>query len=316
MPVDTDIQQFLNHYQQQNHPSYASLSPTGLRKWFNQHFASKARPTPIAVDKVIEQELTGPDNNSLRCRIYYPTGTGPFAVLMYFHGGGFVIRDDMDLYDQTCRMMCHHANCAVISVDFRLAPEHPFPAAPEDCYAATCWVTEQAHALNIDPNRLGVWGESCGGNLATVVAMMARDRNGPKLACQIIITAMLNDDFTKDSYRENGNGEYLLTQTTMNWFWQHYLASANNAAHPYCMPCKATNLSQLPPALVVTVEYDPLRDEGADYAKKLSDANVATTYHCYPGLIHGFFDLYARSDAANTACQQIIHMSQSLLNQL
>lgn len=315
MPVDSAIQQFLDNYHQQNHPDHASLSPAALRSWFNKRFYDKAQPTPFTVGHITEQTITGADGNSLRCRLYYPTGQGPFTALMYFHGGGFVIRDDMEIYDQTCRMMCHYGNCVVISVDFRLAPECPFPAAPEDCYAATCWVAKQANALNIDPNRLGVWGESCGGNLATVVAMMARDRNGPKLACQIIITAMLNNDFNTTSYVQNGQGDYLLTQQTMNWFWQHYLAEQDNAHNPYCMPCKAKSLNQLPPALIVTVEYDPLRDEGAEYAKKLEQANIATTYHCYPGLIHGFFDLYACSDAANTACQQIIRISRSLLNQ-
>lgn len=135
--------------------------------------------------------------------------------------------------------MASKVGCAIVAVDFSLAPEHPFPAAPEDCYYATNWVAEHAKKLHIDPNRLGVWGESCGGNLATVVSMMARDRNGPKLCCQIIVTAMLDYNFNTNSYRENGKGDYLLTEDSMRWFWQHYLSNESGVKDAYCVPLQA-----------------------------------------------------------------------------
>lgn len=225
-----------------------------------------------------------------------------------------MIRDNMDLYDQTCRMMCAGANCIVIAVDFRLSPEHPFPAAPNDCYAATCWVAEHANELNIDANKLGVWGESCGGNLATVVAMRARDKDGPALAAQIIVTPMLEYDFSTRSYQENGQAEYLLTTDTMQWFWDHYLPNESDRNNPYCTPCTAKNLKHLPPALIVTAEYDPLRDEGKKYAQQLQAADVKIDYQCYNGLIHGFFDLYSISAAADTACKKIIKRTRLLLS--
>jgi acetyl esterase len=220
----------------------------------------------------------------------------------------------MDLYDQTCRMMCQGANCIVIAVDFSLAPEHRFPAAPEDCYAATCWVALHAKELHINPDYIGVWGESCGGNLATVVAMMARDRNYPKLCCQIIITAMLDYNFKTPSYIEKGQGEYLLSENSMRWFWNHYLSNKDDIKNPYCAPLQSNNLTNLAKALIVTVEYDPLCDEGQHYAEKLIASGIEAKHICYSGLIHDFFDLYHLSQQANTACEEIITVAKQWLN--
>jgi len=252
----------------------------------------------------------GSDSNQLQCRVYYPNKVSEkgLPALMYFHGGGFVIRDDMDIYDNTCRRISSKAECVVIAVDFSLAPECPFPIALEDCYHATCWVSEHAKELRIDPNNLGVCGESCGGNLATVITMLARDRCGPKLCYQIIITAMLDYDFTTTSYKENGRGEYFLTEDSMKWFWGHYLSDKSDISNSYCVPLQAKDLTNLPPALVITVEFDPLRDEGEKYAEHLENAGINTKYICYPGLIHGFFDLCHISKRANQSCCEIIEL--------
>src|SRR3989344_5755774 len=270
MALDNNIKKFLNEYNAVNNSAYSSFTPVELRKKLNENFEKKKKPNPINVTNIEEHYIPG-KHGQLKCRIYYPDKKGPrlFPALMYFHGGGFVIRDNMDVYDQTCRMICAGADCVIIAVDFNLAPEYPFPSAPDDCYQATCWVAEHAEELYIDPEYFGVWGESCGGNLATVVTMMARDRGILKLSCQIIITAMLDYNFNTNSYRENGQGKYFLTEDLMRWFWDHYLTNKDDAKNPYCAPLQAKNLTDLPPALVITVEYDPLLDEGAAYAKHL-----------------------------------------------
>jgi acetyl esterase len=310
MALDLDIQQYLVRYSAQRFPPYSSYTPAGLRKHFNYNF-SKNNIRPLLEVERVERVLinNGLDSNPLQCRAYYPNGVNKKAlpVLMYFHGGGFVIRDDMDLYDNTCRMISSQAGCVVIAVDFSLSPEKPFPNALEECYRATCWVSENGKALGVDPHNLGVCGESCGGNLATVVTMLARDRCGPNICYQIIITGMLDYDFTTTSYKENGRGEYFLTEDTMKWFWKHYFSNKrDDTANPYCVPLQAKNLTNLPQALVVTVEFDPLRDEGEKYAEYLENDGVDTKYICYPGLIHGFFDLSHISKGANEACYKII----------
>lgn len=312
MALDKDIEQLIANYQGQHFPPYTSFTPQALRQWFDAQFAKKTKPAPIKIAKMIEHTLHGPAGE-LTCRIYYPEGDGPFPALMYFHGGGFVIRDNMDIYDQTCRMLCHDLPCAVIAVQFRLAPEHPFPAAPEDCYAATSWVAQHTAELNIDAEHLGVLGESCGGNLAAVVAMMARDRHGPKIKCQIIITAMLDHNFTTASYQQNGNGDYILTTPVMQWFWNNYIHDASDIKNPYCIPCAATNLNNLPPAYVTTVEYDPLRDDGKRYAEQLKAANVPTTYRCFAGLIHGVLEHGSVSPTAKKACAEVMAQIRQLL---
>lgn len=314
MALDKEIKKFLDACNAANNPPYSSFSPVELRKQFNTQFFAKKQQKPIKIASVEEHCIEG-RHGELKCRVYYPATKSAcfFPALMYFHGGGFVIRDNMDVYDQTCRMICAGANCVVIAVDFSLAPENPFPAAPEDCYTATCWVAQHAEKLHIDRHHFGVWGESCGGNLATVVAMMARDRDGPQLCCQIIITAMLDYYFNTASYLANGQGDYFLTEDSMRWFWDHYLSDKNDIRDPYCAPLQATDLKNLPPSLVVTVEYDPLRDEGKAYAERLQAAGITTKYLCYPGLIHGFFDLYHVSGQAQTACREIIDLSKTMI---
>jgi acetyl esterase len=221
-------------------------------------------------------------------RVYTPQGAGPFPVFMNFHGGGWVI-GDLDTADSQCRMMCRGVGCLVVSVDYRLAPEAVFPAAADDCYAATCWVAGNAAQIDGDPERIAVGGDSAGGNLATVVALMARDQLGPGLRFQLLVCPVTDADFGTVSYADNAEG-YLLTRETMRWFWDHYCPEAVRS-NPHASPLQADDLSNLPPALVLTAEYDPLRDEGEAYAARLESAGVEVECVRYDGLIHSFFPL-------------------------
>jgi acetyl esterase len=232
-------------------------------------------------------------------RIYMPYGTGPFPVLVYLHGGGWVI-GDLEAYDATCRALTNAAGCLVVAMEYRLAPEHKFPAAPEDCYAATCWVAANAAAIGGDPRRIAVGGDSAGGNLAAVVAQMARDRGGPALVYQLLVYPVTNYGYDTASYEENAEG-YLLTRNAMVWFWNHYLRSAADGNNPLASPLRASDLRDLPPAMVLTAEFDPLRDEGEAYAMRLQEAGVPVTLKRYTGTIHGFFSLDAVLDQGKQA---------------
>ena len=228
-------------------------------------------------------------------------GPGPFPILVFFHGGGFVI-GDLDSMDAPCRALANRAGCLVVSVDYRRAPEHKFPTATEDCYAAVRWVAENAASLNGDSARIAVGGDSAGGNLAAVVALMARDRGGPPLRYQLLIYPATNHDFTTASCQENAEG-YFLTTADSRWFWSQYLRDENDAANPYASPLRAEDLSGLPPALIITAEYDPLRDEGEAYAERLRQAGVAAEAKRYDGMIHGFFQMGAVIDRGKQAIE-------------
>lgn len=218
-------------------------------------------------------------------RIYRPQGDGPFPIVMNFHGGGWVI-GDLDTADAVCRGVCRAASAIVISVDYRLAPEHPYPAAVDDAYAATCWAAEHAAELG-GSDRLAVMGESAGGNLAAVVAQKARDENGPKIDFQLLAYPVVDHDLTRTSYVENAEG-YLLETETMVWFWDTYCPDPARRADPAASPIRASSLAGLPPALVLTAEFDPLRDEGHAYADALAAAGVAAEAICFEGLVHDF----------------------------
>ncbi|WP_210238533.1 alpha/beta hydrolase [Pseudalkalibacillus caeni] len=241
---------------------------------------------PEEVAKVENRTIPGPDGE-IPVRVYTPEGEGPFPVLVFYHGGGWVI-GDLDTVDVPCRMLANRAKCVVVSVDYRLAPEHKFPAAADDAYAAVQWVAESAAEINGDPARIAVGGDSAGGNLAAVVALMAKDNGGPNLAYQMLIYPVTRHGFDTVSYVENADG-YLLTKNSMIWFWDHYLRDESDGMNPYASPILAKDLTGLPPALVITAGFDPLRDEGEAYAEKLKNAGVPVEATRYDGMIHGFF---------------------------
>ena len=278
-------------------PDFGSVDLALLRSGMvSQALLSPVAPPPVA--KVVDRSIPGPAG-AIPVRVYTPEGERPFPVLVYFHGGGFVLCD-LDTHDRTCRSLANAAGAVVVSVDYRLAPEHRFPAAPEDCYAATQWVARSGTELGADPARIAVGGDSAGGNLAAAVALMARDRGGPALRFQLLIYPVTDFDFGTASYRENAEG-YFLTTDMMKWFWSQYLADPAAGAHAYASPLRASELAGVPSALCITAEYDPLRDEGEAYARRLREAGVAAALSRYDGMFHGFFGMDAQLDAAKRA---------------
>jgi acetyl esterase len=298
MPVDPQIQALLD--MGTGVPATNTLSVADARA---QYEARVGLMAPAAeVGTVIEQTIAGP-GGALKLRIYRPVGQGPFPILAFFHGSGFVLCS-LDTHDGMCRNLCAGAGCIVASVDYRLAPEHKFPAGLDDCVFVTRWLAEHAAELNGDVGRLAVAGDSAGGNLAAAAALRIRDEGGPALCGQLLIYPV-TDYHTPGtlSYRQNAEG-YGLTRDTMVWFWNHYLSDPADAAHPYASPLRARDFRGLPPALVVTAEYDPLRDEGEDYAEKLRAAGAAAVTSRWPGMNHGFFFWIGRVDRAGEAMDE------------
>lgn len=251
-----------------------------------------ARPVPalepISVAAVTDRDIPGPAGTVLPVRIYRPDGgPGPLPVVMFCHGGGFVICS-VDSHDRFCREMAVASGALIVSVGYRRAPEHRFPAAAHDAYAALCWIAANASGFGGDPDRLAVAGDSAGGNLAVVTALRARDENGPELALQVLLYPMLDPARASRSYRDNAQG-YFVTEDHLRWYWEQYLGEADGA-DPYAAPLRA-DLAGLPPAYVVTAEYDPLRDEGEAYGRRLAEAGVAVDVHRYDGMFHGFMTM-------------------------
>jgi len=238
-------------------------------------------------------------------RVYRPDGAAvPAPVVVFFHGGGWVL-GSIATHDATCRGLANRTGAVYVSVDYRLAPEHPYPAAPEDCYAATCWVADHAADLGVDPGRLAVAGDSAGGNLAAVVCQMARDRSGPAIAFQLLIYPVTDLDLDRwPSMEENADGP-LLTREGMDWFARHYVGTLPFTGDPYAAPIRAADLSGLPPAYVATAGHDPLRDEGAGYAEALAAAGVTVGYDNFATMIHGFVGFADVVPAAGEARDRI-----------
>ncbi len=309
MPLTPETEAMLKEAAASGMRPYQDLSVEEARAQIRKVFAQRGPGEPVA--HVENRTIPGPAGE-IPVRVYRPDGSPPFPTLVYFHGSGFVIAD-LDTHDPICRSLTNSSGCALVSVDYRLAPEHPYPAAPEDCYAATQWVAEHGSEIGADGSRIAVGGDSAGGNLAAVVALMARERGGPPIEAQILIYPVTDHNFTTPSYRDNAEG-YGLGAGTMRWFWGHYLANEADGAEPYASPLRASDLSGLPPAHVVTAEYDPLRDEGEAYAERLKQAGVRTTSVRYNGVVHGFFGAMnqipdAREAIATTAAalQKALH---------
>ncbi|HUB11165.1 MAG TPA: alpha/beta hydrolase [Acetobacteraceae bacterium] len=283
MPVDPQIQTLLD--KGAGVPATHTLSVAAARAQYEARIALMAPAAPIAATD--ERVIAGP-GGPLRLRIYRPPGDGPSPLLVFFHGSGFVLCS-LDTHDGICRNLCAGAGCIVVSVDYRLAPEHKFPAGLDDCVFATRWAAQHAAELGADGRNLAIAGDSAGGNLAAATALRLRDEGGPALRGQLLIYPV-TDFHTPGtaSYTDNGEG-YGLTRATMVWFWNHYVADPQDAANPLASPLRAPSLAGLPPALVVTAEFDPLRDEGEAFASRLREAGVATVTSRWGGMNHGFF---------------------------
>ncbi|MBW4717913.1 alpha/beta hydrolase [Saccharothrix obliqua] len=261
------------------------MSAADLRAAFAESW--RASPDAEPVDSVVDRVVPGPAGD-IPVRVYTPHGDGPFPALVWFHGGGWVI-GSLEENDSTCRVLCNAVGMVVVSVDYRLAPEHRYPAAAEDAYAALKWVADHGAEIGVD-GRIAVGGESAGGNLAAVVSLMARDHDGPPIALQLLASPVTAPPGDRPSYVDYGEGHFL-SRADMEWFFSQYPRDPSDLDDPYLAPLAASHLGGLPPALVLTAEYDPLRDEGEEYAHRLLDAGVQVTLIRYEGQIHGFFAL-------------------------
>lgn len=299
MPIDNDVKNILLLLEQSGVRDFSELSVAEAR-----NLALLPPPaTPTFVADVRDRLIPGPMAD-IPIRIYQPSNDGVHGALVYFHGGGWVI-GNIESHDEICRRLCQRAMVCVISVDYRLAPEHRYPAAVEDCASTVVWVAEHAHELRIDATRIGVGGDSAGGNLAAAVALMLRDQGGPPLRLQLLIYPVTDAVFETGSYRENAEG-FLLSRRAMQWFWDHYVPDPADRTLSYAAPLRAPDLEGLPPALIQTAEFDPLRDEGEAFAAALRSAGVDVRATRYEGLIHGYFGLEDAVGAARTAVQEAV----------
>ena len=307
MPVtlDSDAAFVFRAFQEAGRPAYESVSPAEAREFYLQaRLVSNPEPPELkSAEPLAIPSLAGP----IPARIYTPTklrsANGVAPGLVFFHGGGWVI-GDLDTHDVVCRKLADEGQLMVISVDYRLAPEHKFPAAVDDAIAATKWIASHAKELGIDASRLVVGGDSAGGNLAAVVALSARDGDGPAISGQVLIYPATDFAMTHLSHSEPETS-LLLTHSVIRWFRDHYLNGVSDIGDWRASPARAKTFAGLPPAYVLTAGADPLRDEGDEYARRLKEAGVAVTYRTFPGQFHGFFTMGKLLQQANVAAAEI-----------
>jgi acetyl esterase len=304
MALDPQVKAVLELVAKAGRPAYHTLSPKDARQLFIETRPAST-PTPPEIGSVRNIVAETPQG-SIPLRVYRPAGVAEATALpayVYFHGGGWVI-GDLNTHDVVCRQLTAASGTSVVSVDYRLAPEHKFPAAADDAWAATRWIVGHAGELGVDPGRLAVGGDSAGGNLAAVVALMARDAGGPAIRLQVLIYPVTDVMRETRTYADFAEG-YMLTRDSMRWFIAHYLASKNDATDWRVSPLRAPSLAGLPPALIVTAGFDPLRDEGEQYAGRLRDAGNMVDYVCYGGMVHGFLGMGKLIDTAGRAIDLI-----------
>ncbi|MCB1412661.1 MAG: alpha/beta hydrolase [Xanthobacteraceae bacterium] len=306
MPVvlDADAAAVLKAFRDAGRPPYETLTPPEARNLYLMG-AAAARPEPPAIASVQSLNALGP-HGAIPLRLYKPLtlreADGLAPCLVFFHGGGWVI-GDLDSHDVVCRTLAHEGQMLVVSVDYRLAPEHKFPTAVDDAIAATEWVVANALTHGIDMSRLVVGGDSAGGNLAAIVALHAREA-GPKIAGQVLIYPATDFRMGHPSHSEPETS-CLLTHSVIRWFRDHYLNTPADADHWRASPARATNFAGLPPAYVLTAGADPLRDEGDEYAQRLADAGVPVAHKTYPGQFHGFITMGKLLPKAGEAMAEI-----------
>jgi acetyl esterase len=295
MPLDPKAKALIDMMAQMPLPPWSELDAVSFRAMMD---GGRFPPPELPLAEIVDTTIPGPAG-PIGARIYRAALEPNQPVIVYFHGGGFVI-GNLESHDGTCRRLCHNIGCTVVSVDYRLAPEHVYPAAVDDSYTATKWVADNAETLKIDAARIAVAGDSAGGNLAAVVAIIARDRGGPAICHQLLTYPVTDMAFKSESYTSNGTG-YFLSKDMMVWFGQQYVPAGHDIEDPLLSPLYHTDLSGLPPATVITAEFDPLRDEGEAYARKLEAAGVPTRLIRYDGVFHGFFSMNGAIDQADDA---------------
>lgn len=259
---------------------------------------------PEPVGQVIDREIPGPEG-PMPIRIYLPPASSakPLPVLVYFFGGGWTL-GTIDTCDGICRTLTNQVRCATVAVGYRLAPEHRFPAAVLDCQAGVDWVAEHSAEFGGDGGQLVVAGDSAGGNLAAAVSLVARDKGGPAITAQVLVYP--NTDYHSDSESLRGNDDpAFFNRRSVDWYWGHYLRDPQDGSNPLASPLLAIDHTELPPALIITAEYDPLRDQGEQYANTLAQAGVPVTKHRYPGMVHGFFTMTGTLDASREAVAEV-----------
>jgi acetyl esterase len=288
MPLNPQVEALLAMMAEAPAIDFATVSPAEVRAAYDQSM-QVGDPPAVASVRDVPMAL---DGRTLQSRLYIPEGAGETPpLIVYYHGGGWVI-GTLDTHDATCRALARASGAAVLSVAYRLAPEHRYPAAVDDCYDALVWAKDHAASLGVDGSRLAVAGDSAGGNLAAAVALLCRDRGGPAIRHQCLIYPVTDIDYSTASYRENGGGEYFLGEATMRWFWDQYLATMPPSEAPLAVVLHQESLGGLAPATVLTAEYDPLRDEGMAYAERLAAAGVPVDAAVAEGMIHGFFSMF------------------------
>jgi acetyl esterase/lipase len=309
MPLDPQAAAFLDKLASSHAPPMHTLSVADARA-----LAMPPRVPREPMGKIESRTIPGPAGE-FAVRIYHPhgsiDGSGPLPIVLFFHGGGWVI-GSIGSYDAMCRRLCNASGCIFISVDYRLAPEHKYPAAVQDCLAATVWAARHAGELGGDPQRIAVCGDSAGGNLAAVVALLARDQGAPPIAHQALIYPITDYMPEFDSGSRLGSG-YFLTRETIAWFWKLYLNDESEGEHTDVSPLRAGDFTGLPPATVLVAEYDPLIDEGLAYADRLEAAGVPVVRIVSDGQIHGFL---RRLDTFDAAASECVHLGRTLRDAL
>ncbi|MCH2181015.1 MAG: alpha/beta hydrolase [Mariniblastus sp.] len=311
MPLDPQVQTFLAEFADSEAKPFHEMTPAEARR-VTREFRALAG-TPEEVHAVQYDFIPGPTAD-LPVRIYHPSpdkAKSSLPGLIYFHGGGWVLNNTASA-DNVSRAICNVTGCVVMTVNYQKAPEHKYPVPFDDCYAATEWVFENAAALGMDADRIGLIGDSSGGNLAAAVALKARDTNGPKLACQVLVYPVTQYGWDTPSYQANAEG-YLLDRPLMQYFWRHYAPDPVDGLDPYFAPLAAEDHSGLPPALVVVAEYDPLCDEGTQYSDRLSAAGVPVKRSLYRGMIHGFLSMAGVFDQTQNLFNEIGREVRSMM---
>jgi acetyl esterase len=299
MTLDSRAKALLDQANAMNATPLKELTPRRARSRMNVSSGLLGEPEPVAlIEDAVVPSAAG---RRIPVRLYRPEGPTPRPSIVYFHGGGWVT-GSIATHDNLCRALANVTRALVVSVEYRLAPEHPFPAALEDAYEVTSWLSERLITLGV--GSLAVAGDSAGGNLAAVVALMTRDLGRVRIDRQVLIYPILDYHFDTPSYHQNADG-YLLSRDDMIWFWGHYLADPSHGEHPHASPLRAESLAGLPPTLLITAEYDPLRDEGYAYADRLMAAGVPTLHLGYDGMIHGFIRRLAVFPQARHALEEI-----------
>jgi acetyl esterase len=299
--LDPQAKTLLDLIASRNMPAVHTQDPVTARAQYRERrFFTQPEASPV--DTVRELSADGP-HGPIPLRLYrpLPASAGALPVLVYFHGGGWVI-GDLDTHDVLCRDLALKSGCTVVSVDYRLAPEFPFPVPVDDCLAATRWVQQHATDLNVDPTRIAVGGDSAGGKLAAVIAIAARNAKDLPISFQLLIYPATDQRFNTKSYQVNGQG-YLLTSDSMTYFRGHYITDTQHYLDWRASPLLADDLSGLPPALVLVAGYDPLRDEGVAYAQRLSEAGNKATLMSFERQIHGFITMGRVINEANEAVE-------------